>query len=755
MKRGLGKALLALLMLVMVNGCGQNREEADLLKPAQDAGGEDESSVTLHVYNTLGENISMDQAEAYIRKTMPNVTVECTFEIGPKMENAQLSAVQDGKGPEILYTQDYYTYVQNGYFRDLTSEPYLKNYMISALNDAEVGGKVYALPLGNGYISGLMVNRRLLEELGYEMPQTQDEFVELCRQIQDRREETGVRAYAFGMLYNESAAIDTMPFLLDAYTDNAYVQWLTQYRHDPASATFQSPAFVRVLEEVDELKSLELYQSGDFITNDTQNIREVARSEAVMCSASYVDYASHFEDKMEDWGGVPSFKVRKDDTTIYVPAEDFVFVPYMGKTKEDRWLATNGDWYLGINANVTDEAVLKACRLYLEYVASTEFAPEYYSKSVPSGATTYYRRDDMLKYDFFKETHPEIYQCLTENSIVKNPYQFYGANLFTFGLRHYLCGQKFYAGLDGPSSYLDIGGSGGILDSLEEYRTTGKNRYEAPNRVVGYTQEDYDYVRIYSRSNESALGNLLADALRESTGADFAAVNAGALTAGLEAGEITESDLATAMLYGLSNHVVTVRCKGANLISILSTNNLTNMVREDQSGVFGGMVIPSGFTYTITYEPVEGMEYGSKAQIGDVRLLSGEPVDPEAWYTVTTTDYELGGSDIWEAFTVLPPEKPQKLLEGIYIYRKFDPKNQEACELFDLKLDTYEEQYKTITEWAKEQPNIIDAVIGYIERHSENGVLKPVTVDGRIRIVNIPERLDPEKNGISLSGKRK
>ena len=69
MKRGLGKALLALLMLVMVNGCGQNREEADLLKPAQDAGGEDESSVTLHVYNTLGENISMDQAEAYIRKT--------------------------------------------------------------------------------------------------------------------------------------------------------------------------------------------------------------------------------------------------------------------------------------------------------------------------------------------------------------------------------------------------------------------------------------------------------------------------------------------------------------------------------------------------------------------------------------------------------------------------------------------------------------------------------------------------------------
>ncbi|MDB2143980.1 hypothetical protein [Enterocloster clostridioformis] len=42
-------------------------------------------------------------------------------------------------------------------------------------------------------------------------------------------------------------------------------------------------------------------------------------------------------------------------------------------------------------------------------------------------------------------------------------------------------------------------------------------------------------------------------------------------------------------------------------------------MRADQSSVFGGMVIPSGFTCTITHEPV----------------------DPEAWYTVTATDYEL------------------------------------------------------------------------------------------------------------------
>ena len=84
----------------------------------------------LHVYNTMGENINTEQAEAYIHRTMPGVKIESTYEIAPKMENAQLAAVRSGGGPEILYTQDYYTYVQSGYLKDLTSEPFLKNYMI-------------------------------------------------------------------------------------------------------------------------------------------------------------------------------------------------------------------------------------------------------------------------------------------------------------------------------------------------------------------------------------------------------------------------------------------------------------------------------------------------------------------------------------------------------------------------------------------------------------------------------------------------
>lgn len=98
-----------------------------------------------------------------------------------------------------------------------------------------------------------------------------------------------------------------------------------------------------------------------------------------------------------------------------------------------------------------------------------------------------------------------------------------------------------------------------------------------------------------------------------------------------------------------------------------------------------------------------------------------------------------------------PGREAGKRRSGIAIYPgRFDPKSGAASQMFDLNLDTYEEQYRQITDWAGEQPNIIDAVIAYIERHSENGVLAPVTTDGRIRIENMPERLDVEKNGVEL-----
>ena len=99
-----GLALAAMIAIAGLPGCAKE-------KPPEAADTEEklnQTPVTLHVYSAIGERASQKNIEAYIQKTMPNVTVETTYENGPKLESAQLAAVRNGEGPEILYTQDYY-----------------------------------------------------------------------------------------------------------------------------------------------------------------------------------------------------------------------------------------------------------------------------------------------------------------------------------------------------------------------------------------------------------------------------------------------------------------------------------------------------------------------------------------------------------------------------------------------------------------------------------------------------------------------
>ena len=79
---------------------------------------------------------------------------------------------------------------------------------------------------------------------------------------------------------------------------------------------YKRQAFTRVLAELEELQKLGLCQNGDFLMNSTQNIKEVLRGAAVMCSTSYVDYSVHFLNTIADRNGVMSITVNKDGDRI-------------------------------------------------------------------------------------------------------------------------------------------------------------------------------------------------------------------------------------------------------------------------------------------------------------------------------------------------------------------------------------------------------------------------------------------------------
>ena len=126
---------------------------------------------------------------------------------------------------------------------------------------------------------------------------------------------------------------------------------------------------------------------------------------------------------------------------------------------------------------------------------------------------------------------------------------------------------------------------------------------------------------------ESPLGNLLADVLRKSSGADVAIVNSGGIRAELPAGELTYGDIFAVSPF--DNYPTLVILTGAQLIDLL---------RITSTGQRGIMQV-SGLRYTYD-AALKGTDRFVSATIED-----GSPIDPEKLYTVVMPDFVASGGD--------------------------------------------------------------------------------------------------------------
>jgi len=133
------------------------------------------------------------------------------------------------------------------------------------------------------------------------------------------------------------------------------------------------------------------------------------------------------------------------------------------------------------------------------------------------------------------------------------------------------------------------------------------------------------FTRVYAA--ESALGNLLADTLRKSAGADIGIMNSGGIRAELPAGDLTYGDI-----YAVSpfdNYPTLVIMTGEQLVELL---------RYTSTGQRGIMQV-SGVRYTYDASKT-GLERFQNATLDD-----GSPIDPKKLYTVIMPDFIASGGD--------------------------------------------------------------------------------------------------------------
>jgi 2',3'-cyclic-nucleotide 2'-phosphodiesterase (5'-nucleotidase family) len=173
---------------------------------------------------------------------------------------------------------------------------------------------------------------------------------------------------------------------------------------------------------------------------------------------------------------------------------------------------------------------------------------------------------------------------------------------------------------------------------------------EVKNTVIGYSN-----TAITRNSRfESSMGDWVTDIMRAyDPSIDFALTNSGGLRAELNAGEVTFGEVFEIMPF--DNTLVLVELTGAEVIQVL---------REGTTGQHG-LIQVSGLKFSFDYGTAA---IGDSVLVGDViDLNTGQPIDPNATYTIATNDFMANGGDHYATLGANPGTNTFVLIRDLMV----------------------------------------------------------------------------------------
>lgn len=156
---------------------------------------------------------------------------------------------------------------------------------------------------------------------------------------------------------------------------------------------------------------------------------------------------------------------------------------------------------------------------------------------------------------------------------------------------------------------------------------------ESLNVEIGTSDVMLDSRRNVVRAEESAMGDLIADAMRDATGADATITNGGGIRGDrtYDPGTVlTRRDILTELPFG--NVTVVTEISGSQILAALE-NGVSRV--EDGAGRFPQV---SGLSFAFDVSAPSG------SRVSEV-TVGGAPLDLVKVYKVATNDYMLGGGD--------------------------------------------------------------------------------------------------------------
>lgn len=196
-------------------------------------------------------------------------------------------------------------------------------------------------------------------------------------------------------------------------------------------------------------------------------------------------------------------------------------------------------------------------------------------------------------------------------------------------------GRLVTAELDGKA----IGEDSEMLSSFEPIFARTKAEKE---KIIGHIARKTDHLK----REESPLGNLVADAIRDAVGADVAVTNAGGIRTDLQQGPLTYEALYRALPF--DNYVSTLELTGSQLKRFLRISESGSRGYFPVSGVKLKLIRLEDSPWSDDLNGDHKLDLWEADRLIEARLENGDPIENSKTYKVATIDYLVGGGDYYQ-----------------------------------------------------------------------------------------------------------
>lgn len=465
---------------------------------------------------------------------------------------------------------------------DLSGMECTSKYTLSMLNSIEQDGKLYYLP-GPAQVRGLVYNKTLFEENGWEIPEDYEGFLKLCETI----ESTGIRAVQLGFRNSEVLETAFIGYNYANYFSKPQdMQWLEAY--NAGEGNF-GDHFSGALDVYQEMIDAGVWKPDDLDITYADREKMLYKRECAMVEDSVLLAGMAREQS--------------------VFGDEFALMPFFNPGENSDWVRIYMVCYIGLNKHLLEpanKAKYELVKELLDYI------------STPEGQT-------VLQADT-----GGMFSSITGMAAPDNPELEALADALNHG-RYVL-----FPTLTNVQGALQQGLAGmlkGEMTKEDVVRLVDEQNINPPQaeppEVLGTATDDFTMMET---------GSFVTDAMKAWSGQEIAlfldngkdgTYNSKGLRAALYQGDITTTDIKRIFpdkKQSETGNLCKIKMTGANLITTLEHSIPVGAVEEGWFYYFSGLEM----TYNPKATPGE--------RISKIITTDGKEIDPQKEYTIAVMD---------------------------------------------------------------------------------------------------------------------